>query len=167
MPNAIRKSTAPHLYVIYNERHTPPPHLLAGERVVLFDGECVLCRHLVKGLNRADPAKKIHLATVQSPTGQDLLRWAGLPTDNVTTITYIANGEVTVRADAFIALLGQLSWPWRALRMVLRGCPRALRDRAYHTVAGHRYQWFGKLPAGTPPPAEGQGRRYLDGGNHP
>ncbi len=165
MPNAIRKSTAPHLYVIRNERLTPPPHLLAGERVLLFDGECVLCRHLVQWLNRVDPSKKIHLATVQSLTGQDLLRWAGLPTDNFTTIAYIANGEVTVRSDAFIALLGQLGWPWRALRMILRCCPRALRDAGYRMVARHRYQWFGKLPAGTPPPVDGQGRRYLDGGN--
>lgn len=164
MPNAKRKVTAPHLYIIHNKRLTPPPHLLAGERVMLFDGECVLCQRLVIWLTQVDPAKKIHLATVQSPTGQDLLRWAGLPTDNFTTIAYIANGEVTVKSDAFIALLGQLGWPWRALR-ILRFCPPVLRDAVYHAVAHNRYQWFGKLPAGTPPPLDGQGRRYLDGGN--
>ncbi len=163
MQNVKPKSSAPLLYVIRNERLTPPPHLLAGERVMLFDGECVLCQRLIRVLIRADRAKKIHLATAQSPAGQDLLRWAGLPTDNFNTIAYIANGEVSVRSQAFIAALGQLGWPWRALK-ILRFFPRALRDGVYNGIARNRYRWFGKLPAGTPPPHDGQGRRYLDGG---
>ncbi|NDL63935.1 thiol-disulfide oxidoreductase DCC family protein [Acerihabitans arboris] len=163
MENARRKSTAPPLYVIRNERLTPPPHLLAGERVILFDGECVLCRRLVRFLIRADWRKKIHLATVQSPAGQDLLRWAGLPTDNFSTIAYIANGEVSTRSTAFFAALGELGWPWRAL-LILRFFPRVLRDGIYNAVARNRYRWFGRLPSGTLPPDDGQGRRYLDRG---
>lgn len=163
MQNAKRKSTAPPLYLIRNERLTPPPHLLAGERVILFDGECPLCRRLVGMLIRIDRQKKIHLATVQSPPGQDLLRWAGLPVDDFNTIAYIAGGHVSTRSDAFFGALTQLGWPWRALRL-LRFFPRAVRDGIYNYVARHRYQWFGKLPAGTPPPDDGKGRRYLDNG---
>ncbi|WP_413722015.1 thiol-disulfide oxidoreductase DCC family protein [Sodalis sp. RH24] len=163
MENARRKSTAPLLYVIRNQRLTPPPHLLAGERVILFDGECVLCQRLVRFLIRADRRKKIHLATVQSPAGQDLLRWAGLPTDNFSTIAYIANGEVSTRSTAFFAALAQLGWPWRAL-LILRFFPQVIKDGIYNAVARNRYRWFGKLPAGTPPPDDGQGRRYLDHG---
>ncbi|XBS70211.1 hypothetical protein ABK905_02715 [Acerihabitans sp. KWT182] len=54
MQNVKRKSTVPPLYLIRNERLTPPPHLLAGERVLLFDGECVMCRRVVQTLLRAD-----------------------------------------------------------------------------------------------------------------
>ncbi len=163
MQNAKRQSTAPSLYLIRNERLTPPPHLLAGERVILFDGECVLCRRLVQALMRADRKKRIHLATVQSPPGRDLLRWAGLPVDDFNTIAYIAGGQVSVRSDAFFAAMIQLGWPWRAWRL-LRFSPRVLRNAVYNLVARHRYRWFGKLPAGTLPPDDGQGRRYLEHG---
>lgn len=165
MENARRKSSAPLLYLIRNERLTPPPHLLAGERVILFDGECALCRRLVHFLLVADKRKKIHLATMQSPAGQDLLRWAGLSTDSFCTIAYIANGEVSTRSAAFLAALAQLGWPWRTL-LILRFFPRVLRDGIYNAVARNRYRWFGKLPAGTLPPDDGKGRRYLDGGRY-
>src|SRR5476649_1354902 len=101
MQNVKIRSAVPALYLIRNERLTPPPHLLAGERVLLFDGECVLCRRLVRFLIRADRKKKVHLATVQSAPGRDLLRWAGLPDDNFNTIAYIADGQVSLRSDAF------------------------------------------------------------------
>ncbi|WP_213990249.1 DCC1-like thiol-disulfide oxidoreductase family protein [Sodalis sp. dw_96] len=163
MQNVKRKTTVPPLYLIRNERLTPPPHLLAGERVVLFDGECVLCRRLVQTLIRADWKKKIHLATVQSRPGKDLLRWAGLSDENFNTIAYIADGQVSIRSDAFFQALIQLGWPWRTLR-ILRFLPRKPRDGLYNYVARNRYRWFGKLPGGTLPPDDGQGRRYLDGG---
>ncbi|TKI05123.1 thiol-disulfide oxidoreductase DCC family protein [Martelella alba] len=160
MQTAKRKSAAPLLYLIRNERLTPPPHLLAGERVMLFDGECPLCRRLIQTLINADRRRKIHLATVQSPPGQDLLRWAGMPADDFKTIAYIADGQVFVRSDAFFAALTQLSWPWRALRL-LRFFPRRLRDGVYNAIARRRYRWFGKLPAGMRPPQDDSGRRYL------
>ncbi|XBS70210.1 DCC1-like thiol-disulfide oxidoreductase family protein [Acerihabitans sp. KWT182] len=71
--------------------------------------------------------------------------------------------RVSIRSDAFFEALTQLGWPWRALR-ILRLIPRGLRDAIYRYVARNRYRWFGKLPSGTLPPDDGQGRRYLDGG---
>ncbi|TCV96611.1 thiol-disulfide oxidoreductase DCC family protein [Biostraticola tofi] len=159
------KSTSlrPRLYLIPNPRLCAPPHLSPGERVLLFDGQCVLCRRIVQWLIRADKDKRIHLATVQSPAGQDLLRWAGLPTDNFSTIAYIAEGDVSIRSEAFFNALTQLVWPWRLLLM-LRCLPLALRDKVYNGIARNRYRWFGTLPDGTMPPDDCHGRRYLDKG---
>ena len=97
MPEATHRPNRPKLYLIKNQRRFPLPHLSAGDRVILFDGECVLCRRLIRGLIRIDSHQRLRLATVQSPPGQDLLRWAGLPTDDFNTIAYIAQGQVSVR----------------------------------------------------------------------
>ncbi|QCR36957.1 thiol-disulfide oxidoreductase DCC family protein [Nissabacter sp. SGAir0207] len=139
------------------------PHLAAGQQVVLFDGECPLCHRLVRVLLHADRQRTLHLATVQSDAGQDLLRWAGLPTDNFNTIAWIHGTDLQVRSDAFFAILAQLGWPWRALG-ALRLCPRGLRDAVYNGVAKNRYRWFGKLPAGSALPGEGEPGRYLPEG---
>lgn len=163
MPETTHRPTRPKLYVIKNPRRLPPPHLSTGDRVMLFDGECVLCRRMIQCLIRIDSRQRIRLATVQSPPGQALLRWAGLPVDDFNTIAYIAQGQVSVRSEAFLQALTQLGWPWRALA-VMRVLPRELRDRLYDGVARHRYRWFGKLPAGTLPPDDKGGNRYLDHG---
>ncbi len=46
--------------------HTAPPFILPNERVVLFDGVCVLCNGWVKFLIRHDTAQRLRLAAVQS-----------------------------------------------------------------------------------------------------
>ncbi|CAJ0998157.1 thiol-disulfide oxidoreductase DCC family protein [Sodalis praecaptivus] len=93
MLETIHRPTRPKLYVIKNPRRLPPPHLSTGDRVILFDGECVLCRRMIQCLIRIDSRQRIRLATVQSPPGEALLRWAGLPVDDFNTIAYIAQGE--------------------------------------------------------------------------
>ena len=143
-------------------QRSAPPHLQPGEQVVLFDGECPLCHRLVRFLLRADRQRVLKLATVQSATGQDLLRWAGLPTDNFNTIAWIHGPQLRVRSDAFFAILAQLGWPWRALA-ALRLFPQVLRDAVYNSVAKNRYRWFGKLPPGSALPGAQEPGRYLPG----
>lgn len=144
-------------------RPDSPPHLQPDQQVVLFDGECPLCHRLVRFLLRADRQRVLRLATVQSPAGQDLLRWAGLPTDNFNTIAWIHDRQLQVRSEAFFAILAQLGWPWRMLS-ILRLFPLGLRDGVYNGVAKNRYRWFGTLPAGSALPGAQEPGRYLSGG---
>lgn len=163
MPDHKSRPNRPNLYVVHNPHHLPPPHVTSEERVILFDGECPLCRRLVTFLIQADPQQRIRLATVQSPPGQDLLRWASLPVDHFSTVAYIANGQVSVRSEAFFNALAQLGWPWRALG-IFRVLPRPLRDALYNLVARNRYRWFGQLPPGSQLPDDKRGSRYLTHG---
>lgn len=154
-------SSPPTLYLIRNERVTPPPHLVAGERVLLFDSESGLCQCLVRLVIRADRQKKIHLAAFQSPSGQDLLHWAGLSAGQTEQIFYIAYGLVSTRSEAWFALLQQLGWPWRAL-LALFYAPESIRGAACHAI--DRNRWLGKQPVGAAPRDNRLGRRYIDGG---
>ncbi|WP_213876407.1 thiol-disulfide oxidoreductase DCC family protein [Pseudomonas sp. dw_358] len=138
---------------------TPPPCLNPDDCVVLFDGVCKLCNGWASFLIRHDPAHAIRLASVQSPEGQALLQWAGLPQDEFDTIAVIDAGQLYVRSNAFLQVMRHLPapWPWLA---VLRAVPRPLRDWGYDRIALNRYRWFGRYDACQLPNAD-HGRRFI------
>lgn len=122
---------------------TPAPYLGPDECVVLYDGACKLCNGVVNFLIRHDPQQRLRLAPVQSPEGQALLKWAGLPQDEFHTIAVIVNQRVYVRSDAFLYIMRQLPAPWPLLSL-LGIFPRFLRDWAYNRIALNRYRLFGR-----------------------
>lgn len=124
-------------------RPSPAPLLNPGETVVLFDGVCKLCNGWARFLIRHDNRHRMRLAAVQSPEGQALLAWAGLPVDQFDTMAVIRDQHYCVRSEAFFEVVAQLPARWWPVRL-LRIFPRALRDWAYDRVALNRYRIFGK-----------------------
>ncbi|MHA6574404.1 thiol-disulfide oxidoreductase DCC family protein [Pseudomonas yamanorum] len=124
-------------------RPTPAPLLKPGETVVLFDGVCKLCNGWARFLIRHDRDRRVRLAAVQSPEGQALLAWAGLPLDQFDTIAVIRDRHYWARSEAVFEIIAQLPARWRPL-LVLRAIPRFLRDWAYDRIARNRYRLFGK-----------------------
>jgi predicted DCC family thiol-disulfide oxidoreductase YuxK len=140
-------------------RPTPAPLLNPGETVVLFDGVCKLCNGWARFLIRHDRQHRMRLASVQSPEGQALLAWAGLPVDQFDSMAVIRDRHYWVRSDAVfevIALLPERWWPFRLLRIF----PRTLRDWAYDRVALNRYRIFGKYDTCLLPDPDHE-RRFL------
>ncbi|MDP9782229.1 putative DCC family thiol-disulfide oxidoreductase YuxK [Pseudomonas fluorescens] len=74
---------------ISQTRPSPAPLLEPGETVVLFDGVCKLCNGWARFLIHHDRDRRVRLAAVQSPAGQALLAWAGLPQDQFDTMAVI------------------------------------------------------------------------------
>ena len=72
------------------ETESPAPFLQSGDTALLFDGTCKLCNGWARLIIHYDHAYRIQLAAVQSPEGQELLRWAGLPLDEFNTIVLIS-----------------------------------------------------------------------------
>ncbi|WP_462401327.1 thiol-disulfide oxidoreductase DCC family protein [Pseudomonas sp. Marseille-QA0332] len=144
------------------ERPTPAPFLEPGETVVLFDGVCKLCNGVIRFLVRHDRHRRLRLATVQSPEGQRLLAWAGLPQDRFDTIAVIRGKRFWIRSDAFFEIAPKLSGGWRWLS-VLRIFPKALRDWCYDRIAHNRYRIFGRY-AQCPLPSAEQRARFLQAG---
>ncbi|KFE54449.1 thiol-disulfide oxidoreductase DCC family protein [Pseudomonas syringae] len=140
-------------------RPSPAPFLAPGETVVLFDGVCKLCNGWAKFLIRHDRKQRVRLATVQSPEGQALLAWAGLPADAFDTMAVIRDNHYWVRSEAFFEVVAQLPGAWPALRL-LRIVPRWLRDWMYDRVALNRYRLFGKHEVCMMPTPDHQ-RRFL------
>ncbi|MFJ4246632.1 Predicted thiol-disulfide oxidoreductase YuxK, DCC family [Pseudomonas helmanticensis] len=124
-------------------RPSPAPLLKPGETVVLFDGVCKLCNGWAKFLIRHDHQHRVRLAAVQSPEGQALLAWAGLPIDQFDTMAVIRDRNYWERSDAFLEVVSQLPARWQPFQL-LRLLPRTLRDWAYDRIALNRYRLFGK-----------------------
>lgn len=120
-----------------------PPYIGPHEQVVLFDGVCKLCNGWAKFLIRHDHQRRFRLASVQSPQGQALLEWCGMPTDEYETLVLIRNGRPHKRSDAILRILGGLPMPWR-LGVVGRIIPGPIRDWLYDRIARNRYRLFGK-----------------------
>lgn len=140
-------------------RPDPAPLLAPGETVVLFDGVCKLCNGWAKFLIRYDRHQRVRMATVQSPEGQALLAWAGLPVDRFETMAVIRDRHCWLRSDAFFEVLRQLPRAWPLLR-VFKLLPVRLRDISYDWIARNRYRWFGKYDQCLLPTADHQ-RRFL------
>jgi predicted DCC family thiol-disulfide oxidoreductase YuxK len=136
-----------------------PPFTQPGERVVLFDGVCKLCNGWAKFLIRHDHQPHFRLASVQSAEGQALLVWGGLPTDHFDSMALIENGQMLLRSDAVLRIVGQLPGAWRHLAW-LRVIPRPVRDWCYDRIALNRYRLFGRYDSCLLPSAD-HARRFL------
>ncbi|WP_420794066.1 MULTISPECIES: thiol-disulfide oxidoreductase DCC family protein [Pseudomonas] len=139
------------------QTQSPAPLLNPGETAVLFDGTCKLCNGWARFIIHYDHARQIQLAAVQSPEGQALLKWAGLPQDKFNTIVLISNDKVSVRSEAMFEILARLDAPWRWLTAA-RVVPATLRDWMYDKIAINRYRLFGKYDSTRLPVADYEGR---------
>lgn len=142
-------------------RTSLPPYIQPGERLVLFDGVCKLCNGWVKFLIRHDRQRRFRLASVQSPEGQAILAWFGLPLERFETMAYVEDGELFVRSTAVLRILAQLPWPWRAVAW-LRLCPRPWSDWCYDRIALNRYRLFGRYDSCLLPDPD-HDQRFLHG----
>jgi predicted DCC family thiol-disulfide oxidoreductase YuxK len=120
---------------------TSAPILDSGDTVVLFEGTCKLCNGWTKFVIAHDGAHRIKLATVQSPEGRKLLEWAGLPTDNFSTIFLISDNRVFIRSEAMFQIFVRLPVPWSWLR-IARVVPLHVRDWMYDKIALNRFKLF-------------------------
>jgi predicted DCC family thiol-disulfide oxidoreductase YuxK len=121
-----------------------PPGVKTEDRVVLFDGECVMCSAGAQALIRADPNAQFKLGTTQSQEGKRLLAWHGLSTNAPDTFVLSEGPHLYVRSTAYVRILWRLSLPLKLLAAILWLVPRPVRDMAYNWVARNRFRLFGK-----------------------
>ena len=116
----------------------------AANAVVLFDGVCRFCNGTVSFILARDAKQRFRFAPLQSPTGREILRGFGLPTDRLDTMVLVEDGRCYTKSTALLRVLRRLSgfWPWLYVLILL---PRAVRDFSYDRFARRRYRWFGKL----------------------
>ena len=132
-------------------------------KIILFDGVCVLCNYWARFIIKYDTQKKFKLASVQSPIGQEILKYYGMPTTTFHTLLYVEgldlenlstdnvainntdkkNNQLFIKTAAIFRVVSQLGIPWR-LVVIFKIIPAALSDRAYNIIARNRYQLFGK-----------------------
>jgi predicted DCC family thiol-disulfide oxidoreductase YuxK len=116
--------------------------------IVLYDGVCGLCNHLVQFLLKRDARDRFRFASLQSEFASRLLTRHGVDPRDLDTV-YVVTGyggateQLLARSDAILFMLAQLGGVW-TLTAVGRVLPRAFRDAVYKIVARNRYRVFGK-----------------------
>jgi len=137
-----------------------PPRINANDRVVLYDGVCKLCNGWSQFLLQHDKQELFTLCSVQSPEGQDILKWFGLPTEKFATMVLVEGNVAWFKSDAVLRIVKRLPVPWRLLS-ICRIFPKFMRDWCYDRIALNRYSLFGRYDQCVVP-ASSDVHRFLD-----
>lgn len=114
------------------------------DRVVIFDGVCVMCNGGVDFLLKWDTANQFKYAALQSEAGQALALKYNAPRD-LSTMVYIEGEQAFVKSDAMLKIGARLFAVAPAARLALIAVPKPLRDWLYsNVIAKNRYDLFGK-----------------------
>ena len=113
------------------------------ESILLFDGHCSLCNGAVDFVLKRDTRKKLLLASIQGPAGQEVLKKYELPPSYLDTLVLVEEGKVYLGSTAALRVARLLGGGW-PLFYGLIIIPKGIRDRIYQWISEHRYQWFGR-----------------------
>ncbi|MFL5752697.1 MAG: thiol-disulfide oxidoreductase DCC family protein [Bacteroidia bacterium] len=128
--------------------------------IVLFDGVCNFCDASIQFIIRHEKQAKLNFASLQSPTGQALLKKYGLADKGIDSVVYINNGRAYVKSSAALQLTRLL----KGLYPLLFGfiiVPPFIRNAVYDYIARNRYKWYGKKDSCMMPSPELR-KRFID-----
>jgi predicted DCC family thiol-disulfide oxidoreductase YuxK len=117
------------------------------DKVIVFDGVCVLCSGWVNFVLRRDHARQFKFAAMQTATGRALLSKHGIDPDDPVTFLLVDDDVPYTDTDALIRVLDNFTVGWRALSLGLRCVPRTVRNAFYRYIARNRYRLFGRREA--------------------
>jgi predicted DCC family thiol-disulfide oxidoreductase YuxK len=113
------------------------------KQLILFDGVCNLCNTYVQFVIERDSQNKFLFASLQSDTGQNLLKHFGLDTTELKTLVLLQDKEIYIKSTGALRILKQLDGIWKFSYIFIL-IPAFIRDFFYSFVAANRYRFFGK-----------------------
>jgi len=107
--------------------------------LLLYDGDCGVCRRFVSLLIGADRGGSLRIAPLASAVGDSLRRDRPELEPRDSAIWVSASGTVSTHSDAILDAIAYLGGVLTPLARLLKSLvPRALRDRAYTAFADNR-----------------------------
>lgn len=133
-----------------------------GHAVLLYDGVCGLCNHVVQFVLPRDTRQQFFYASLQSDYAKDVLRRYGKDTETLSTVYCLENANTPKerlysKSGAAICVASKLAFP-ASLLAAGKLVPEFLRDAMYDFVATNRYKWFGKHDVCMAPTAQDRER---------
>jgi predicted DCC family thiol-disulfide oxidoreductase YuxK len=125
--------------------------------LVLFDGVCPLCHHLVQWIIHHDQAGIFRFAPLQSALAQIYIQEMKMPD----SIVLIEKGQIYTESTAVLRICKRLQRIWKVAYLFLF-LPQWVRDPIYRWVARNRYRWSGKKESCIMPAAEEVRSRFLE-----
>jgi predicted DCC family thiol-disulfide oxidoreductase YuxK len=126
------------------------------DRVILFDGVCVLCSRWVGFVIAHDPAARFRFVPIQTPLGRKLAARFGIDAENPQTNVVVMDGRAWFKLESALEVLAQIDgWRWTRIAY---GLPQRARDFLYDRIAQNRYRLFGRRDACLVPTPDVRGR---------
>ncbi|RMF76744.1 MAG: DUF393 domain-containing protein [Acidobacteria bacterium] len=130
--------------------------------LVLFDGDCALCRRSVRFALVRDPdGSRFRFAPLGGSTARERLAPETLAALPDSLVVLRADGRLLLRSDAALRVLERCGGAWRALARAAALVPRPLRDALYDAVARRRHRLARRRGAVCPLPDDGHRGRFL------
>lgn len=114
----------------------------SGQKIVFFDGVCILCNSALNFLIKHDRKRMLKYASLQSEYGSAFfqqIQHYPVPED---TIIFYDEGRVFKKSTAVLKIAGYIGMPYSAMAM-LQIIPASWRDGIYDLIARNRAKWFG------------------------
>lgn len=118
-----------------------------NDKVLVFDGVCVLCSRWVGFVLRWDRRRQYKFAAMQGSTGRALLVAYGIDPDDPLSFLLLDQGVGYTDSDAIVRVLRSFGGMWTTVAWLLRLIPRFIRDPLYRWGARNRYCMFGQRDA--------------------
>jgi predicted DCC family thiol-disulfide oxidoreductase YuxK len=123
-------------------RWRPQPAADLPDRLIVFDGVCVLCSGWVNFIIARDPAKRYRFVAIQSELGRALAIRFGVDPDDPQSNVVIRDAQAWFKGDSALQVWRDMpGWRWTRVLWLL---PRPLRNLAYDPIARNRYRLFGR-----------------------
>jgi predicted DCC family thiol-disulfide oxidoreductase YuxK len=135
-------------------------HTETEKKIILFDGVCNLCNCSVQFVIRHDKQKQFIFGSLQSETGQALLKKFHLSQNTFNSFLLIEGDKIYLRSSAALRVVKYLGNGWNLL-YAFNIVPKFIRDGVYNFISKNRYKWFGKKDACWVPTTELKSR-FLD-----
>lgn len=116
---------------------------MADERIVFFDGDCLLCQHSLKWVNRLDSNDRLLFAPLRGRLARD--RGIDQARDS---IAYFENGKVWRSSEAVRQMCRTLGGAAVVFWALLSVIPHPLREYGYRLVAKNRKRFEGGARCG-------------------
>ena len=111
--------------------------------ILLFDGVCNVCDSSINFIIKRDKEGKYRYASLQSETGQELLKKFNLPTNDFDSFVYVDGDSYYTKSSGALKVLKGLGGLWSIFYAFII-IPKPIRDAVYSLIAQNRYKWFGK-----------------------
>lgn len=112
-------------------------------KIIFFDGVCVLCNSSVDFLMNKDKKGRLRYAALQSDYAATVLPDEKRLSPGRQTVIFLDEGTLYTESTAILRILANLPFPWCLISGLLI-VPRFIRNPVYRYIARNRYRWFGK-----------------------
>ncbi len=115
-----------------------------NNKVVFYDGYCVVCSRFINLLVNADKKKQISFSNISSNFSKKILKGKLKNEEIGKFIVFLSGNKVFVRSNAVIQIFIELGGFYKSFYL-LKILPQNFRDFFYELFANNRYKWFGKM----------------------